>query len=380
MDFDLILVGGGLASGLAAMRLAARRPQLRVAIVEASDRIGGDHIWSSFDADLTPEQREWTAPLYARHWPGYEVRFPKYARQFGLGYASARSALLDAAVRDALPAERLMTGVRATEFDATSVTLADGRTLTADIVVDARGHIKTPALELAWQKFVGLEIETERPHGIERPIVMDATVPQIDGYRFVYVLPWDARRLLVEDTYYSGDAILAEADVCARIEAYAAAWGPHKVLRTERGVLPIALDGDIVKLLDEGPDGVPKIGLRAALFHPITGYSFPDAVRTADLFASLPRFDPDMVRGALGIHADRQWQRGRYYRLLNRMMFRAAEPAERYRVLQHFYALPDTLVARFYAGASTHGDKLRILAGRPPVPVGRALSVILGIG
>ena len=32
---------------------------------------------------------------------------------------------------------------------------------------------------------------------------MDATVPQDGGYRFVYVLPFADRPLLVEDTHYS---------------------------------------------------------------------------------------------------------------------------------------------------------------------------------
>jgi lycopene beta-cyclase len=59
--------------------------------------------------------------------------------------------------------------------------------------------------------------------------------------------------------------------------------------------------------------------------------------------------------------------------MLNRMMFRAAEPEHRYRVLQHFYRLPDDLVHRFYAGTTTMSDRVRILSGKPPVPVGRAI-------
>ena len=58
------------------------------------------------------------------------------------------------------------------------------------------------------------------------------------------------------------------------------------------------------------------------------------------------------------------------------MLFGAAEPAERYRVLQRFYRLSPTLVQRFYAGRSTRADQLRILAGRPPVPVHRAVRAL----
>jgi lycopene beta-cyclase len=61
------------------------------------------------------------------------------------------------------------------------------------------------------------------------------------------------------------------------------------------------------------------------------------------------------------------------------MLFGAAAPAERYRVLQRFYALDAQLIERFYAAGSTLGDKARILSGKPPVPVGEALSAAIKI-
>jgi lycopene beta-cyclase len=58
------------------------------------------------------------------------------------------------------------------------------------------------------------------------------------------------------------------------------------------------------------------------------------------------------------------------------MLFRAAEPGERYRIFQRFYGLAPGLIARFYAGRSNAADKLRILSGRPPVSVSRALAAL----
>jgi lycopene beta-cyclase len=58
------------------------------------------------------------------------------------------------------------------------------------------------------------------------------------------------------------------------------------------------------------------------------------------------------------------------------MLFGAAEPQQRYRVLQHFYRLPDALIGRFYSGQLTAWDKVRVLSGRPPVPLGKALSAM----
>ena len=63
--------------------------------------------------------------------------------------------------------------------------------------------------------------------------------------------------------------------------------------------------------------------------------------------------------------------------MLARMLFRAAAPAERYKVLERFYRLPTNLIERFYAGQSTTWDRMRILAGKPPVPINRAVRAIL---
>ncbi|MBV7257894.1 lycopene beta-cyclase CrtY [Pacificimonas sp. WHA3] len=376
-DFDLILAGGGLAAGLIAMRMADVRPGVSVGIVEAGDTIGGDHIWSSFDTDVRGPQRMWTQELYAHRWDdGYDVRFPRFERTLRTPYASARSDLLDKAVRARLDQGALMLGKRVEALTPTMVRLEDGQVLKAGAVIDCRGQGRAKHLKLAWQKFVGLEIECDVPHGRTRPTVMDATVDQLGGYRFVYVLPFSETRLLVEDTYYTDGPELADDVVLQRVRDYVArmAVGPYREERAERGVLPIALDGDIDAHWAE--DDMPKAGMAAALFNPITGYSFSDAVATADMLKSTPRLDAGPVFQALRDHSIARWKERAFYRLLNRMMFEAATPETRYRTLQHFYALDEGLVERFYASRSTKADMVRILSGEPPVPVGKALGVL----
>ena len=62
------------------------------------------------------------------------------------------------------------------------------------------------------------------------------------------------------------------------------------------------------------------------------------------------------------------------------MLFVAAAPEQRFRVLERFYRLHPRLIERFYAGRSTLPDKLRIFAGKPPVPLGKAMAALIGIG
>ncbi len=381
MNFDIILVGGGLANGLIALRLAQLRPDISVAIVEAGDAVGGNHIWSSFDDDLTPEQRAWTEPLIAHRWQEYSVRFPKGARTLRAGYRTATSGRLADAVGRALPAGHIFTGAQAVALDAMSVTLADQRVLRAGAVIDGRGLGRDHPLDLRWQKFVGLELELVDNHGLAGPIIMDATVAQHDGYRFVYTLPLGPRRVLVEDTYFSDGADLASGIVRERVLEYARVqgWKVASVGRQESGVLPMALGGDATDLWAAAPQGVTLSGLASGLFHPATGYSFPDAVRTADIIAALDVLDGPSIYKAQRQHSETVWRDRGFYRYLNTMMFLGANPQERYRVIERFYGLRPALVRRFYAGRSTSLDKLRTLVGKPPIPIVRAAKISLSV-
>lgn len=383
---DIAIVGGGLAGGMIALALAKKRPGLDVRIIEGSGSIGGNHLWSFFASDIAEADRWIVAPLICYGWTHYDIAFPAHAKTLKNTYYSIESERLDAVVRAALPPRALMTGRKVLAAGPTAVVLSDGDRIEAGGVIDARGPGDLSLLDLGWQKFVGLEFMLDTPHTLTRPIVMDATVPQIDGYRFVYTLPLSATRIFVEDTYYSDTPDLPRAvpgggnadPVADRVRAYAAAqgWATHRVAREESGVLPVTMGGDFEAYWQSGGNKVAKAGMRAGLFHPTTGYSLPDAVRMAAMIA-----DATDLSGA-GLHtlthafAKRAWAARGFYRMLDKMLFRAADPDERYRVLERFYRLDPQLVRRFYAGRSTLFDKARILTGKPPVSLPRAMRAI----
>jgi lycopene beta-cyclase len=371
----VIIAGGGLAGALAALALAQRRPEVPLLLIEAGPAFGGNHTWSFFDGDVAPGHRALVEPLVARRWGSHDVRFPKRERTLATGYNSVTSERLDAAVRATLPAASYRLGTAIAGLAADHVVLADGERVEG-AVLDARGSASMSALDLGWQKFVGREYRFASPHGLERPIIMDAKVDQSDGYRFVYCLPFSPTEMLVEDTYYTLSPELDAAKLRGRIEDYVAAagWPEATNVREEQGVLPVAMGGDVEALWRDSPAAL--LGLRGGFFHPTTGYSLPDAVRNAHLLAAQAEFTGAGLRRLFEAEAQRCWRARGFYRLLNRMLFRAAEPAERYRVLEHFYRLDPQLIARFYAGRTTLADKARILSGRPPVRIGRAIAAL----
>ena len=380
MDADLILVGGGLANTLIALRLSDALPEIKIMILEQGPALGGNHTWSFHGSDLSDAQRNWLKPLIDCSWDDYEVRFPNRQRTLRGSYHSITSEKLDSIARNRVSGA-IIVNTEVAEVYPDAVILANRSRLEARAVIDGRGPKPSPHLDVRFQKFVGRVVRTKTPHCLTRPIIMDATQSQDDGYRFFYTLPFDANTLLIEDTRYSDTPNISISGYSDAIDAYAAAqgWQIEATLRREDGVLPITLGGDIDAFWEHLP-GVPRSGLNAALFQPATGYSLPNAVRLADKLVLELGANPDWTADdvyQLTRNASRKlWRQTGFYRVLNRMLFLAAKPEERRHVLERFYGLGTGLIARFYAGNNGLADKIRILSGKPPVKIRKAWRAV----
>jgi len=374
---EYLLAGGGLQNSLIALALLEQRPDTRLLLIEREPQLGGNHTWCFHTGDVPAQARPWMDRLVVKRWACHDVCFPRHRRRLQQEYSAVTSARLHEVVservRRAPHARLLRASVRATEPGG--VTLEDGTRRRGQLVIDARGPTRHPATPArAVQKFLGLELQVA-PGGVpEFPVLMDATVEQIDGFRFVYLLPWATDRVLLEDTYYSTSAELDRSSIARRILDYAEQRGMvvQRVLREESGVLPLPLRPE----LPSATRGLILAGYAGGLFHPTTGYSLPVAVRFALHIASRP------ARAALDTgYAD--WIAGhrrqvRYAVWLNRLLFEAFAPEHRRHVLERFYRLPPATIRRFYALETTPLDRARILCGKPPT--GFSLSRLLAGG
>jgi lycopene beta-cyclase len=221
---------------------------------------------------------------------------------------------------------------------------------------------------------------------------MDASVDQIAphgngaAYRFVYVLPLSPTEVFVEDTYYADQPKMDAAVLKGRVAEYAHRNGwKGEVIDQEAGILPVISGGDFAAASAEvAIPGVAVAGARGGFSHPLTSYTLPFAASNALAIAKMIARQPELTGEELATfcarRAKRHWRATAYYRLLSRMLFEAAEPGKRVVVFEHFYALQGRLVERFYAGRSTWPDRLRILTGKPPVAIPRAIRALFSSG
>jgi lycopene beta-cyclase len=362
MKARLVLVGGGLQNALVALAILRKDPGADLLLLEREGHLGGNHTWCFHASDLPPAIAPVLDDLIVRSWPGHTVAFQNLTRILDTPYAAISSARLDSVLTAALRAgsrRRLLLETPVVQSGSRWVVTADGARIDADRVLDARGPPATGGS--AFQKFLGLELRLSSPWRRRLPSVMDARADQRDGFRFLYTLPFSADRVLVEDTSYSEQPDLDVEGLRKGILAHVREHGSEveEVLREERGVLPLPLVP-----FSPAVEPVLQGGYAGGWFHPTTGYSFPAAARLAALMAeSWPDSPsrPSLLRLRTELTAQI-----RFFTRLNRLLFEACSPAERWKILERFYRLPAETIVRFYAMRTTRMDRARILLGRPP--------------
>ena len=370
--FDCIIVGGGLAGSLLFYALKKQNPSSEILLIEKNSYLGGNHTWCFHESDISWSSSTWIRDLISKSWDGYEVLFPRLERNFNTFYHAIRSQDLNDILMRNYPHDLLLE-TEITTLNGKSVTLKSGRRLRAHCVIDARGWTEV-SKAVGYQKFVGLDLKLKKPHSQKIVRLKDARVEQLDGYRFVYILPWSEDELLIEDTYYSNNAELDIDEVKKRILSYAIKHGYEvdKISRIESGCLPL------VSRYSELEGNSLKLGASSGEYQPVTGYTFPQTYRRVEALVALGNFMRKEWREVLE-HCQRQDRSQRmYFHFLNKMLFRAADPESRYQVLERFYKLPLPLIERFYQGRLSRADQLRILIGKPPVSIFRAIKSLIG--
>ena len=357
MSEKVCIAGGGLAGCLLLVALKNKWPDVTVELHEKSSILCGDHTWSFHHDDVPKAFWPWLEPLVTCSWPFYQVFFPRYERQFNSKYYSIKSKDL---------AGKILTQYSDSVFLNSSLDLTQ-----ADFITTGWPKLLNPD-SFGYQKFVGLEITTVEPHGLEGPILKDVREPQTDGYRFFYVLPWTDHKLLIEDTYYSNTPELNLEKIKTEILRYAQKhqWKIKEITSYEKGSLPLEMIGQ------EPQNSDKSFGAAAGLAHPVTGYTLPMILQQIDSVLDSNQFNLESIKKNLKSKNKSVIKNFSFYRLLNRMMFKAATPTKRYVILERFYRLSEPLIQRFYAGRTTFLDRIRILSGKPPVPLYQAIKCL----
>jgi lycopene beta-cyclase len=243
--FDFIVAGAG-AAGLSLLYHLeqAGLADRRVLLLDRAPKTHNDRTWCFWEAGEGLFE-----PIVFRRWGRLAFHAPGFSRTFDIApytYKILRGLDFYRHVDEHLARWPRLTRLYG-ELEAVGdgFVRLEGQTYTADWVfssVLSEPLTPRPPYHHLLQHFRGWVLEA--PHPAFDPAVatfMDFRVEQEGEVRFVYVLPFDERRALVEYTLFS-DRLLSEEGYGAGLRAYVRehlGLGEYRVLETEAGVIPM---------------------------------------------------------------------------------------------------------------------------------------------
>lgn len=356
----VLIAGGGIAGCMAALALARHRPEVPLLIVEEGERFGGDHFYAAFGAELADDAAAFVASIAEHRWPGFYVAFPGASRKLkgdSLGFGAAA---LHKAMVETLDPKQYRLGTRIVAVREDALVLDGGEELKAEGALDARGAANLSMLELLYEARLEREYRTPGPHGVDRPVLVDATMGQDGGLGYVQVLPLAADRLLIAEAMVS-ERGQPDEQAGARLDNYAAVRGwAGAIMEAERSLArPLPMGGDFASFWRIGGARVARLGLRGGFLHPVTGRTVADAARMGLFLARQRDFSGGALHDAFEGEARQLWKDREPLRAITRQLAESA-PEERRSLIERLYRLDPALIGRFHAGDLGMIDRLRV--------------------
>lgn len=246
-------------------------------------------------------------------------------------------------------------------------------TYEGELAFDGRGlppgspHFEKARKEAPWvpQKFLGQRVRAERPvFDPERCTLMDFSVDQRRGLRFMYVLPFTPQTALVENVYLS-EARVTEEEYRAETgeylrDAYGLSGNEYEVSGEEKGYIPMT-SYEFPQRLGER---VYSIGMLGGQTRPSTGYTFLRIQRYCRRLAE--SLAASGGRPEVPARTD-----SRRYDLLDALFLRfMQEHPERCPEIYHqmFAGVPADALVRFLTEKSSPLDEARLIGALPKTP------------
>lgn len=393
---DIILAGAGL-SGLTLALELAKRPffsEKNILLLDRDEKIRNDRTWCFW-----AKENDSLPPVVHKTWSDchfYEEKWEKRLQIAPYRYHMVRGADYYAWAKGELSRSPNVRWEKADilGFDAASGTVktdvgefrgehvfnsafvkvgnglvaVNGGRGTGEGLRDRTAHRSQTML---LQHFKGWTIETSQKTFDPAVVTfMDYRLEQRGETRFVYVLPFDERRALVEFTVFSG-CLCEEEEYRAELRRYLTkvlGVAQFRILDEEFGVIPMT----DWPLQPKGEGRVVNIGTAGGFVKASSGYAFVRTQRKTRAFLDdwerHGRLNPTVLRSP--------WAFRQLDSIMLRVLDQGAVSGKDF-FARLFQRLPAPLVFRFLDEDTSLAETLRVLTAPPTWPF---LRVALGVG
>ena len=236
------------------------------------------------------------------------------------------------------------------------------REIKAEGAIDARGAANLSTLDLLYEARLERDYRFKAPHRVDRPVLIDATVDQAGGLRFMQCVPLAEDRLIVADVCVSERAQPDEqaGGAARRLCRRRAAGGKARATASMRRSRPLPIGGDFAAFWRLGGARVAKLGLRGGFVHPADRPH--DRRRGRAPPCCSPASATSRARRCTICSRPRPSSCGRSASRCARSprRFAARRPEERRALLDRLYGLDPGLIARLHADRLGLIDRMRV--------------------
>lgn len=354
----VLIAGGGVAGCLAALALARHRSDVPVLIVEERDTFGGPGFHHYFEDELDEEGRALVDDLAAARWPGFYVAFDAYSRKLKAPCGGIDGPALHRAMIETLAPNQYRLGVKVVAVREDALVLDGGEELKAEGAIDARGAASLSQLDVGYEARLERRYRFAAPHGVDRPVLIDATANGGSGVHFFQVAPLDAERLIVADISLA-DRSLPGEQAAARLDHYVSlrGWRGGEIEDGAVVTRPLPRGGDFAAFWRIGGARVARLGLRGGFVHPVTGRTVADGARAAMLLAAQQDFSGAALHDLFEGEARRLWRGREFLRGVGRGLANGEDRTAR---LAALFALDPGLITRFHADKLGMFERLKV--------------------
>ena len=355
----ILIAGGGVAGCLAALAMARLRPDVPLLIVDEQPQFGGPGAQILCLDGLDEAARALGEAAATAAWPGLYLALPGKSRKLKAPLACIGGDGLHAIMVETLRPDQYLLGTKEVALRDDALVLDGGETIKAEGAIDARGAANLSMLELLYEARTEREVELAAPHGVDRPVLIDATVPRA-GPGHIEVTPVGDRALRIADIV-SSERAQGDAEAGARIDSYLAArgWRVVEVLAERTLSRPLPIGGDFAAFWRIGGARVARLGLRGGFLDPLNGTTAADALRNGALLARQRDFSGAALHDLFEASARQAWRRREPRRAINAAIA-AAPPETRLALVDRLYGLDAGTVTRLLSERTGLADRMRI--------------------
>lgn len=352
----IIIVGGGLWGILLLHRIRETSPTTKVLLYDTAP-VGIKHSCSFRKSELNPEEFKWVRPYLSQAWRFHDVTFKDFHRSFDSFYYNILPGQFEKMTKELKPFVRIVSQIDLEELLEVGSCVIDTR---------PNPHQKMKCT----RQTLGLIIDLMKPHGLQRPIILDTDVKQKSLHRHMQYLPLDEYTLLVKDIRYYRDEVESlepqEDDLL---------WEVRKRWKI-KGVLGQESEKVLIPATPFLPWNHGRIINLAGVMNMVTGDEFCDAVRLIDQMTKTSLRLGELKEVIQRYRTEKLQSRG-FTKIITRMLYHAPQASHRLQVLKYLHELPEYTLDKFLEGRISVMDLGRAIIEKPPVTLMRNFSTLI---